>query len=138
VAVCRNCQSESNRIRTTWHEHGEPSDECPNCSPESFSKMTDPSDKKIWMGYEAHPNEYVKSEDGGYDRKPEYRLEYEARLAQPTEEEREAQRKAEAKKRAERRTTPMDSVELAVALRKAEQIADWVQASASEGTDIVH
>jgi hypothetical protein len=74
------------------------------------------------MGYEAHPNEYVKAEDGGFDRKPEYRAEQEARLCQSTEEEREAQRKAEEKKRATRRTEPMDRTELSAAMRKAEEL----------------
>lgn len=71
------------------------------------------------MGYEAHPNEYVKAEDGGYDRKPEYRAEQEARLAQETTEEREARLKAEETKRSTRRTAPMDEVELAAATQKA-------------------
>ena len=122
MAVCSNCKTEGARIRTIWAKDGTPRDECPSCSPESFEKFTNPSDKKIWMGYEAHPNEYVKSDDGGFDRKPEYRAEQEERLRQPSAEEVEARALAIAKKRKDRRTTPMDTMEIAVALRKAEEL----------------
>lgn len=92
------------------------------------------------MGYEAHPEQYVKvhSEDGDviYERKPEYRAEQEQKLMESTAEEQEAQRRAVAKKRAERRTLPMDEVELAQAMGKAEMIADWIAASAAQGRDV--
>lgn len=90
-----------------------------------------PSDKKIWMGYEAHPNEYVKAEDGGFDRKPEYRAEQEQKMAEATEEEREKQARAIAEKRKHRRTLPMDAAELAQAMHKAEELADWLYKSGS-------
>lgn len=121
-------------MRTIFSEDGPSRDECPSCAPESFEKFSNPSDKKIWMGYEAHPNEYVKAADGGYDRKPEYQAEQEERLRQPSEEEREKQARAVAKKRAERRTTPMDRVELQAALQKAEELADWLYKSG----DVTH
>jgi hypothetical protein len=95
-----------------------------------------PSDKKIWMGYEAHPNEYVKAEDGGFDRKPEYRSEQEQRLARATPEEREAQERAVANKRATRRTAPMTEAETIAAVRKASEIAAWIVKSGEEGRDI--
>lgn len=79
------------------------------------------------MGYEAHPNEYVKSPDGGFDRKPEYRAEQEERLRSETEEERENRLRAEAKKRAERRTVPMNEAELLSAISKAREISDWMK-----------
>jgi hypothetical protein len=91
------------------------------------------------MGWEAHPNEYEKKYDKDgliYERKPEYRAEQEQRLMQATEEERLAQERATAKKRKERRTTPMDQVELAAALRKAEEIANWITVSAAQGRDV--
>lgn len=83
-----------------------------------------PSDKKIWMGYEAHPNEYVKSEDGGFDRKPEYRAEQEARLGGGDPDDAAAQERAVEKKRTERRTRPMDSGELLHAIGKARKLAE--------------
>ena len=76
------------------------------------------------MGYEAHPEEYIKAEDGGYDRKPEYRAEQEARLQAESEEERMEREKAEAHKRAHRRTSAMDMGEMLSAVNKARQIAD--------------
>lgn len=135
MAICGTCSNETPRVRCRWTEKGiELPDECPNCAPQSFEKFTDPSDKKIWMGFEAHPNEYVKAEDGGYDRKPEYRAEQEERLGQPTEEEREAEARAIRKKRAERRTMPMTPSEQIAAMAKAAQYAAMLE----EGTDIVH
>jgi hypothetical protein len=131
MSLC-NCGHEGTRIRTIWSEDGARRTECPHCAPGSFEKFTTPSDKKIWMGYEAHPNEYVKSEDGGYDRKPEYRAEQEQKLMEATEEEQEKQRRAEANKRATRRTEPMSPAEMSAALRKAEEIADWIFASAGQ------
>lgn len=123
MAKCGNCGAETTRVRSRWTEKGiQLPDECPQCAPGGFEKFTAPSDKKIWLGYEAHPNEYVKAADGGYDRKPEYRAEQEERLRQPTEEEKELQAKAIAKKRAHRRTKPMDELETAHALRKAEEL----------------
>src|SRR2546430_15881424 len=99
MAVCSNCGSSGPRVRSRWTEKGvQLPDECPSCSPSSFEKFTAPSDKKIWMGYEAHPNEYTKvhAEDGGviYNRKPEYRAEQEQKLALPATDEAEAQRRA--------------------------------------------
>lgn len=139
MAICETCKSESVRIRTRWSESGDRTDECPQCAPGSFEKVTDPSDKKIWMGYEAHQNEYVKTYDSDgliYQRKPEYRFEQEQKMLQPTVEEQEKQARAVAKKRAERRTTPMDSVERSMAFRKAEEIASWLIAASAQGRDL--
>jgi hypothetical protein len=134
MSVC-NCGHEGTRIRTIWNEDGARRTECPHCAPASFEKFTVPSDKKIWMGYEAHPNEYVKSEDGGYDRKPEYRAEFEQKMLEATEEELEKQRRAEEHKRATRRTRAMDAAEQAAALKRAEEIAGWIVASAERGVN---
>ena len=131
MAKCSNCGAEGTRIRSRWTEKGtQLPDECPNCAPQAFEKFSAPSDKKIWMGYEAHPNEYVKAEDGGFDRKPEYRAEQEERLRQETEDERTLRLEAEAKKRATRRTEPMTPAEFEQAVRKAQDIAGWIH---SEG-----
>lgn len=124
MAICSGCGSESPRVLNRWNDKGQLPDKCPNCSPSSFEKFTAPSDKKIWMGYEAHPNEYVKSADGGYDRKPEYRAEQEQRLSAETDEERENRLRAEASKRATRRTRTMDPEEHFAAIAKATQIVN--------------
>jgi hypothetical protein len=126
MAICSNCGAEGPRVRSRWNDKEQLPDICPSCSPSSFEKFTAPSEKKIWMGYEAHPNEYVKAEDGGFDRKPEYRVEQEEKLTQETAEERDARIKAEDNKRKTRRTLPMDEAELSGALRKAEEIVSWM------------
>jgi hypothetical protein len=140
MAICSNCKTEGPRVRSRWTEKNvQLPDECPNCAPESFGKVTDPSDKKPWMGWEAHPNEYEKKYDKDgliYERKPEYRAEQEQRLMQATEEERLAQERAVEKKRKERRTTPMDSAELAAALRRAEEVASFIIVAAAQGRDV--
>lgn len=139
MSICGTCKAEGTRIRTIWSGDGAQRDECPSCTPESFEKFTAPSDKKIWMGYEAHPNEYEKCHDKDgvlYYRKPEYRAEQEQKLMEATEEEKELQRRAEEKKRKDRRTTPMDEAELAVATRRAEEIASFLLASAQQGSDV--
>ena len=133
MAVCGNCGSESARVRSRWGEKGvQLADECPSCAPAQFEKFTAPSDKKIWMGYEAHPNEYVQSADGGFDRKPEYRAEQEQRLTQETEDERIARERAEANKRATRRTDPMTPDETLQAIRKANLYAAMMQEQAEQ------
>src|SRR5689334_9206568 len=118
--ICSNCGVEVNRSRLIWDKDGNQREECPHCAPQNFEKVTDPSDKKIWMGFEVHPNEYEKKYDKDgliYERKPEYRAEQERQLSESTEEERLAQERAVEKKRKERRTAPLDGVELAAALR---------------------
>lgn len=140
MATCSGCGGESNRIRSKWNEGGDRQlDECPNCAPGSFERFTDPSDKKIWMGYEAHPNEYEKREDRDGPilmRKPEYRAEQEQRLCEPTEDERMAQARAIAEKRAHRRTEPLTPAEYHAAIRKAAELSDWMLATANQGTDV--
>lgn len=131
MAICSNCGTEGARIRSRWTEKGvQLPDECPNCAPGSFEKFMAPSDKKIWMGYEAHPNEYEKQYDSNgvvYVRKDEYRDEQEQRLRSETEEERIERQAAEAKKRATRRTHAMDENETLAAIRKASLIADALE-----------
>jgi hypothetical protein len=140
MAVCSNCGAEGARVRSRWTEKNvQLPDECPHCAPQSFEKFTAPSDKKIWMGWETNRNEYEKRYDKDgviYERKPEYQAEQEAKIVDATEEERTAQERAVANKRANRRTIPMDEAELAAAMRKAEEIAHWVTASAAQGRDV--
>lgn len=135
MSICRTCKAEGTRSRIVFSEGGETRDECPNCAPSSFEKFTAPSDKKIWMGYEAHPEQYEKKYDKDgliYERKPEYRAEQEEQLALGAAEDREREERAIAHKRATRRTLPMDAAEMAQALGKAEEIAAWITASVGE------
>ena len=133
MAVCNNCGEEGARVRSRWTEKGIAlPDECPACAPQSFEKFSAPSDKKIWMGYEAHPNEYEKRYDADgliLVRKPEYRAEQEDRLRNETADERDARLRAEAEKRATRRTDPMTAEEMLHALAKAQEISNWLATS---------
>ena len=120
MAICGNCGANSSRVRSKWGKRGEQlPDECTACAPQNFEKFTAPSDKKIWMGYEAHPNEYVQSADGGYDRKPEYRAEQEARLGAESEDDKAERLASEDNKRKNRRTNPMTKTEIEQALKRA-------------------
>lgn len=134
MAICATCGHASARVRSRWDEKGvRLPDECHYCAPQNFEKFTAPSDKKIWMGFEANPNEYEKrydSEGVFYIRKPEYRTEQEEKLMQPAADEAEKQRLAEEKKRKERRTLPMDPAETLAAIAKAKVIADAMQQEA--------
>ena len=137
MAICSGCGNESTRTRSRWNDDGQLPDICPHCSPESFEKFSTPSDKKIWMGFEANPNEYEKRYDNDgvfYIRKQEYRAEQEDRLRSETEEERTLREQAEARKRAERRTSPMTPAEEAAAMKKAALYAELLQG----GVDIIH
>ena len=132
MAKCDNCGAQTTRVRSAWnYETGERlPDACPNCRPELFEKFTAPSDKKIWMGFEANPNQYEKRYDAEgvyYIRKPEYRAEQEAQLQQPATDEREAEQRAIEKKRRERRTEPMTPSEHLQAIAKARQIAECLE-----------
>jgi hypothetical protein len=66
VAICRACNAETLRIVTTVTKNGEFVDQCPECSPETFvgEKVSDPSAKKMWMGWEVDPAHYKKTDDG--------------------------------------------------------------------------
>ncbi|MBV9179883.1 MAG: hypothetical protein JO356_01110 [Acidobacteria bacterium] len=133
MAICSNCKSESRRVRSRWTDKGvQLADECPSCAPRTFEKFTTPSDKKIHMGFEAHPNEYEKRYDSDgvfYIRKPEYRAEQEEKLKQPCADDVEAQERAEANKRASRRTDPMTPAELEQAIAKARILAGAIEQS---------
>lgn len=132
MTTCSNCGAEVTRSRLIWDKDGAQREECVSCAPQSFEKFMVPSDKKPWMGWEAHPEQYEKQYDKDgviYVRKPEYRAEQEQQLMEATEEERIAQERAIAKKRKERRTTPMDEIEQAAAIRRADEIAGWLIAS---------
>ena len=134
MALCGNCGAEGTRIRSRWLNGQQLPDQCPHCAPGEFgAKFTAPSDKKIHMGFEAHPNEYEKRYDADgvfYSRKSEYRAEQEDRLRQQPQDELDAQAKAEAEKRATRRTHAMNQNELEAAVRKASIYAADLKESA--------
>jgi len=128
MAICSNCGAETTRLRSRWIKGTQLTDQCPQCAPEEFEgKVTMPSDKKIHMGFEAHPNEYEKryDQDGVYYvRKPEYRAEQEAHLQEIPEDEKAAQSKAAEQKRLTRRTKPMSTQEVELFLKQFQEQAD--------------
>lgn len=123
MALCGNCGAAGNRIRSRWEKDVQLPDECPACAPQSFEKQTDPSDKKIWIGPEVRPNDYVKTYDQDgliYMPKPEVTAELEQQAcglkSVASQEEREATEKAKAEKRNTRRTHPMTASEIEKAM----------------------
>lgn len=122
MSVCQ-CGAESKRIRQIWLEGKLLREECPHCDPQSFERVQNPSEKKIWIGPEFAPNDYVKREDEfgvRYDLKPEAARELELKhtvKSQRAIDEREAVARAKAEKRRTRRTNPMTSEEIEQALR---------------------
>ena len=128
MAICGNCGAEGNRIRSRWAKDTQLTDECPSCSPQSFEKQTDPSDKKLWIGPEVRPNDYEKRYDLDgvyYMPKPEVTAELErkacGRDSVAAQEEREQMARAAQKKRAQRRTTPLSQSELQRALARVDE-----------------
>lgn len=123
MAICGNCGTETSRLRTTIYEDGT-RDECPNCSPQTFEKVTAPSDKKIWIGPEYAPNDYEKrydSEGVYYMPKPEVTAEREAKIFKDSESDGKYAAAIETKRK-HRRTQPMDELEIAAALNKVERL----------------
>lgn len=119
MATCGNCGAEGTRVRSRWEGANQLPDECPACAPQSFEKLSDPSDKKIWIGPEYDPNAYEKRYDVDgvyYVPKPEHTHELEQKMcgvnSVAAQEERAAIAEAEARKRATRRTKPLTQSEL--------------------------
>ena len=61
MSVCRGCGADTLRTSSRFDAAMNLLEEvCPACKPERFQgvKVTDPSDKKIWSGYEVEPDRY--------------------------------------------------------------------------------
>lgn len=119
MSICGSCGSETTRSRVIFGRN-EVKEECPNCAPQSFEKVADPSTRKIWIGPEFEPNSYEKRYDADgvyYVPKPEVTAERERNLFVCSEEKAAYEKKLE-EKRAQRRTQPLDQMEIAAALRK--------------------
>jgi hypothetical protein len=58
MSTCKGCGAETLRTVTTF-DVGVRKEVCPQCDPNQFdSPVTDPSDKKIYVGWEAMPEKY--------------------------------------------------------------------------------
>ena len=127
MATCTNCGADSPRVRSRWIKSERMPDECPMCSPQSFEAVHDPSSQKIWIGPEFAPNDYIKREDSlgtRFDLKPEAARELELNQTVNSRraiEEREAMAKKAADKRLTRRTKALDPLEIAQAIRFADE-----------------
>lgn len=64
MATCRGCGAEALRTSATYLNGDFVGEVCSACRPDRFGEpVTDPSDKKIYTGYDAMPEKY-RIEDG--------------------------------------------------------------------------
>jgi hypothetical protein len=123
MALCANCHQESLRIRQDYDERNRFLREyCVLCKPEKFSDqpVTDPSDKKIYVGPEALPHMYYQGTNGVLRAKDELLQDTLSILRADPDEE--ARARAIAKKRKNRRTTPMTRAEIKTAERWGREV----------------
>lgn len=68
MAICRGCGAEALRTSATYRNGELVSEVCSSCRPDRFGEpVTDPSDKRIYVGWEAMPQHYrlTDNPDGG-------------------------------------------------------------------------
>ena len=126
MGICRNCNSETTRIRTTYHSNKlaekivAETDECPNCSPGTFEPRW--RQERGVAAWEAYPTKYKKKymPDGrvGYFATDEWRADTEAKIAAVRSDGKERYREALEQKRVKRRTNPLSEAEVERALNK--------------------
>lgn len=120
MALCGGCGAETTKIRITYHENGEHTDECDKCKPNTF----DPQwlNARLVQAHEAFPNLYKKTTDAAgrtvFVSTEERQADLTARLSARPKDEVEAERKALEKRRRNRRTTPMTKGEIDQALNR--------------------
>lgn len=126
--VCR-CGAETTKLRQVW-VNGEVQDEfCPTCRPAEFERQRDPSDKKLWMGWEYDPR-YTKSRDpDGQTRMTpsDSVLQDLENMAMKRSEEELRSEDAQRVKRESQRTAPMSADELKAALAYAKDVAGAIE-----------
>lgn len=111
MSVCRGCGADAVRTSATYNKFMDLITEvCPACEPERFQgvKVTDPSDRKLWSGYEVEPERY-------YDPDSENVVRARDELRQDIWDEfnRDPDEQAREEKRRTRRTEPMSADEIA-------------------------
>lgn len=125
--ICGNCGAETTRFKVVFSQDGlVRSEACKTCQPELFERQSDPSDKKLWLGWEYDPR-YEKSRDpdGQARMTPSDSVLQDledAAVKRPVGEV-EAQAKAIERKRANRRTREMTEGELTEALKVGRAVA---------------
>lgn len=123
MALCGNCKQQTLRIRQDYDERNRFLREyCVLCKPEKFSDqpVTDPSDKKIYVGPDALPHMYYQGTAGVLRAKDELLTDTLSILQ--ADPDKEARDRAIAKKRKNRRTTPMSRAEIAAAERWGREV----------------
>ena len=117
MAICGGCNQESLRVRADYIGSDLVREYCIKCKPKEFAEqpVTDPSDKKIYVGWEAMPEKY-RIEDGVAHAKDEL-MQDTADLMNKTDEQ-----VAIEHKRRTRRTEPMSPVEIKEAERWGREV----------------
>ncbi len=110
MAICRGCGADVLRTCARYGPSMELLSEiCPQCAPDQFCgvKVTAPSDKKIWDGYEVEPDRYSSP-----DAENVVHASDELRQDIWDEFNRDPDAEAVQKKRATRRTEPLSASEI--------------------------
>lgn len=134
MTVCR-CGAETNRLHQTWEAGQVVEEYCPTCKPGAFERQQDPSEKKIWMGWEVDAAHYKREydKDGPIMMPSDSVLQdLENAATKRPDGEPEAEQRAIKRKRENRRTTPMDAVELSQALHVAKVVAGQIEEKYAE------
>lgn len=110
MSICRGCGAKALRTCATYGPKMEfVSEVCTSCKPEQFQgiKVTAPSDKKLWSGFEVEPERYYSRDSENVVRaKDELRQDIWDEFSRDPEEE------ARQLKRRTRRTEPMSAAEI--------------------------
>lgn len=68
MSVCRGCGAEARRAVTVFNASGDVLKEtCEHCNP-AHERFRDPSDRRLWDGYEVEPNRYYPKDSNGVAR----------------------------------------------------------------------
>lgn len=120
MATCRGCGAEALRTCASFSPAMEFVKEvCPECSPETFQgvNVTDPSDRKIWDGFEVEPHLYSSP-----DSENVVHAKDELRQDIWNEFNRDPDQEARELKRRTRRTEPLSATEIEQANQWAERV----------------
>lgn len=124
MALCGNCGQQTMRLRQEFDSRtgGLVREYCVQCKPEEFADqaVTDPSDKKVYIGPDALPHMYRMGQDGILHAKDE--LLQDSLDILNADPDKDAREKAIAKKRATRRTEPLTPAEIRAAERWGREV----------------
>lgn len=130
IQKCQTCGAGSSRVETKFNELGQVIDEyCVACRPEAFERHQDPSDKKLWLGWEYDAAHYKRTydKDGPIMMPSDSVLQDLQDAACKQSEESIKSQEAERQKRARQRTLPMSEDEYRQALAMAREVAGAIE-----------